>query len=252
MRSQLLHRLQQLACGALFACVVGGAGAAEHVAIKRPVDMPPSVDLNYSIKARQKGFSINGEAIVAWRLAGSKYTIHAETRAMLFGTIVDNRSEGAIDSFGIAPVTFHEKRIRHDPYTTTFDRAAKTISFTESKETYPLLGGEQDRTSASWQLIATARAQPDKFVPGSEWVFFVAGRRDAEPWTFKVIKKETLRTGMGPIEALHLARLPPPDSKDQTLDIWLAPSREWYPVRLRFTDNDDEFVDQVLEKITKK
>jgi hypothetical protein len=249
MRSQ---RLQHLAGGALLALVLAGAGAAEHVAIKRPVDLAPSVELNYSIKARQKGFSISGEAIVGWRVGGGKYAIHSETRAMLFGTIVDNRSEGAIDSFGIAPVTFHEKRIRHDPYTTTFDRAAKTINFTESTETYPLLGGEQDRASVSWQLVAIARAQPEKFVTGSEWVFFVAGRRDAEPWTFKVIKKETLRTGVGQVEALHLLRLPPLDSKDQTLDIWLAPSREWYPVRLRFTDNDDEFVDQVLEKITKK
>ena len=43
--------------------------------------------------------------------------------------------------------------------------------------------------------------------------------------------------------------LPPPDSKEQALDIWLAPSKEWYPVRLRFTDNEDEFVDQTLQNI---
>ncbi|WLI89566.1 DUF3108 domain-containing protein [Massilia sp. R2A-15] len=244
--------MQHLACGALLALMLAGAGAAEHIVIKRPVEMAPSAELTYSIKARQKGFSIAGEATVGWRAGGGKYAVRSVTKAMLFGTIIDNRSEGAIDSFGLAPVTFTEKRIRHDPYTTTFDRAAKTISFTESKETYPLLGGEQDRASVSWQLVAIARAQPEKFVAGSEWVFFVAGRRDAEPWTFRVVKKETLRTGIGQVEALHLLRLPPPDSKDQSLDIWLAPSHEWYPVRLRFTDNEEEFVDQVLEKIARK
>jgi hypothetical protein len=83
-------------------------------------------------------------------------------------------------------------------------------------------------------------------------VFFVAGRRDAEQWTFKVIRRETVRTGLGQVDAVHLVRLPPPDSKDQTLDIWLSPSHEWYPVRVRFTDSDDEFVDQTVEKITKK
>lgn len=246
------RRLQHMACGALLALALGGAGAAEHPVIKRPVEMAPPVELVYSIQARQKGFSISGEATVGWRAGGGKYAIRSVTKAMLFGTIIDNRSEGAIDGFGLAPVTFSEKRIRHDPYTTTFDRAAKTISFTESKETYPLLGGEQDRASVSWQLVAIARAQPEKFVPGSEWVFFVAGRRDAEPWTFRVVKKETLKTGIGQVEALHLLRLPPPDSKSQALDIWLAPAQEWYPVRLRFTDSDDEFVDQVLEKIHKK
>jgi hypothetical protein len=117
---------------------------------------------------------------------------------------------------------------------------------------YPLKGGEQDRSSVSWQLAAVARAAPDKFVPGSEWTFFVAGRRDADPWTFKVIGHDSVRTGLGAVDALHLVRLPPPDSKDQKLDIWLAPGHEWYPVRVRFTDSDDEFVDQTLEKIVKK
>ncbi len=244
--------LKHMACGVLLALALAGAGAAEHVAIKRPVDVPPSADLIYSIKARQKGFSINGEAVINWRVTGGKYTLRADTRAMLLGSILENRSEGLIDGFGLAPTRFYEKRLRHAPWITTFDRAANSISFTEGKLVYPIKGGEQDRSSVSWQLVAVARAAPEKFTPGSEWTFFVAGRRDAEPWTFKVVKKETLRSGLGPVEALHLVKLPPPDSKDQTLDIWLAPSHEWYPVRLRFTDNDDEFVDQTLEKIVKK
>jgi hypothetical protein len=249
MRRQLL---KQLAGGALLAAALAGVGAVEHVAIKRPVDIPPSADLTYSIKARQKGFSINGDAVVSWRVAGGKYTLRADTRAMLLGNILENRSEGLIDAFGVAPTQFYEKRIRHDPWTTTFDRGGKGISFSEGKLVYPLKGGEQDRSSVSWQLVAVARAAPENFTPGSEWTFFVAGRRDAEPWTFKVVKQESIRTGLGPVDAVHLVKLPPPDSKDQTLDIWLAPAHEWYPVRLRFTDNDDEFVDQTLEKIVKK
>lgn len=244
--------LKQLACGVLLAATLGGAGAADHIAFKRPVDVPPSVDLNYSIHARQKGFSLSGEALINWRVTGARYALHADTRAMLFGSILENRSEGLVDGFGVAPLKFSEKRIRHDLWTTTFDRAGNTISFTESKLVYPIKGGEQDRSSVSWQLVAVARAAPEKFVPGSEWIFFVAGRRDAEPWTFKVVKKENIRTGLGPVETVHLVKLPPPDSKDQTLDIWLAPSLGWLPARLRFTDNDDEFVDQTLQKISKK
>jgi hypothetical protein len=244
-------RIKLTVAGLVLSAVLG-ASAAEHVAVKRPVDLPPSADLNYSIKARQKGFSVSGDALISWRLAGAKYSLRADTRAGLFGSILENRSEGAIDGFGIAPALFTEKRIRKDPSTTTFDRAGKSISFTEGGLTYPLVGGEQDRTSVAWQLVATVRAAPDKFTPGSSWSFFVAGRHDAEPWTFKVVGKESIRTGLGQVETLHLVKLPPPDSKDQTLDLWLAPAHEWYPVRLRFTDRDDEFVDQTLEKITMK
>ena len=258
MRSQWI---QHLACATRLATVMAiglatalaaGAIAAEHAAIKRPVNLPPSADLSYTIEARQRGFSIEGEAQVSWRTSGASYTLRTDTRAKLFGSLVENRSEGVIDSFGIAPVQFHEKRLRKEPWTTTFDRAGKSISFTEDKQTYPIKGGEQDRSSVSWQLVAVARAAPEKMTPGSEWTFFVAGRRDAEPWTFKVVKRENVRTGLGTLEALHLIKLPPPDSKEQALDIWLAPSHEWYPVRLRFTDNDDDFIDQTLGKIVKK
>ena len=44
----------------------------------------------------------------------------------------------------------------------------------------------------------------------------------------------------------------PPGSESQTLDIWLAPSQEWYPVKLRFTDDDKQFIEQTLAKVVKK
>ncbi|MES2151802.1 MAG: DUF3108 domain-containing protein [Pseudomonadota bacterium] len=243
----------ELAIGlALCAAGMALAQAAEHPAVKYAVDLPPPADLSYLIKARQSGFSINGEALISWRVADGKYALLAETRATLLGKVMENRSEGAIDGFGLAPTSFFEKRFRKEPATTTFDRAARSIVFTDGKLTYPLQGGEQDRTSAPWQLVAAARAAPDKFTPGSEWVFFVAGRRDAEPWSFKVIKHEKVQTGIGEVDALHLVKAPPPDSKGQQLDIWLAPGHEWYPVRLRFADKDGEFVDQTLEKIVRK
>jgi len=232
--------------------VLAGAGAVEHPVIKRAFVLPPAADLTYSIKARQKGFSLSGEALISWRVSDSKYTVNAETRAAMVGKIIENRSGGAIDSYGIAPAVFYEKRFRKDPSTTTFNRESKTIGFTEGQLSYPLRGGEQDRTSVTWQLVSVARGAPEKFVPGSEWVFFVAGRRDAEPWTFKVVKQETVNTGLGEVQAVHLIKEPPPDSQDQTLDLWLAPQYEWYPVRLRFTDHDGEFVEQTLEKIVRK
>jgi hypothetical protein len=244
--------LCRLVAGLTLAVATSLAVAADHVAVKRAFNLPPSVDLSYQIKAKQKGFSISGDAVVSWRVLDAKYSLHTDSRAMILGSLLENRSEGTIDAFGIAPASFTEKRFRKDPTTTTFDRASRTLSFSESKVTYPLLGGEQDRTSVPWQLVAVARAAPDKLVPGSEWTFFVAGRRDADPWTFKVVKQEQLRTALGELATVHLVKLPPPDDKGQQIDIWLAPSMEWFPVRLRFDDGEGEFVDQTIDKITRK
>ena len=92
----------------------------------------------------------------------------------------------------------------------------------------------------------------DNSKAGSEWPFFVAGRRDAETWVFKVVKREKVRIGLGEVEAVLVARQPLPDKKDQTLEVWLAPQHEWYPVKLRFADGDKEQVEQTLISLTKR
>ncbi|MFC3108480.1 DUF3108 domain-containing protein [Undibacterium arcticum] len=250
---KLLTRTVSSTASALlaFGLLSAPAWALDHPAPKRPFNLPPSAELSYSIKARQSGLMIGGDATVSWNVADNKYSVVTETRAMILGKILDARSEGAIDQYGLAPVQFTEKRFRKGASSTSFSRSDKLIRFSESSETYPIVGGEQDRTSAIWQLIAVARGAPDKFKVGSDWKFFVAGRRDAEPWSFKVVKQENIQTPLGELAAVHIVKAPPPDSTDQQLDIWLAPSLEWYPVRLRFTDADGDFVEQFLEKISK-
>ncbi len=229
------------------------ARAADHPDMRYPTNLPPSAQLHYTIKADRSGLTLLGEATVNWQLSApgtsQSYLVNTETRAALFGKIMQADSRGVIDTFGLAPAEYDEKP-RNKPGTQTrFDRDAKQITFSESKETYPLAGGEQDRTSVVWQLVSMARAAPKKFVPKSEWNFFVAGRRDAEKWTFTVEEKVTLATPLGTMATVHVVKAPPPDSKDQRVDIWLAPSLEWYPVRLKFSDADGDTIDQRLDQI---
>jgi hypothetical protein len=239
----------------LMGALGGHAQAAEeHPAVKRPFDLPPSADLSYSISARQHGFNLSGDALVTWRAGAGKYSVTAESRVAMLGKLTENRSSGIVDGYGLAPTEYYDKRFRKDPTTAAFDRDDKAITFSQGDKNYPIKGGEQDRASVSWQLVAIARAAKDKFKQGSEWQFFVVGPHDADPWTFRVVGREKVQAGpsLGEVDAIHVMRAPPPDSKDQTLDIWLAPGHEWYPVKLRFTDNDRDYVEQTLERIVKK
>lgn len=246
--------LMRIACAALLCGTlpVASAATAEHPVLKHKFNLPPSVDLNYSISARQSGLQIQGDGLVQWRASDKTFSVTSETRAMLVGKILDARSAGTVDDYGLAPASFTETRFRKQPSTTSFNRQTKTITFAQSDANYPLLGGEQDRTSITWQLIAIARANPKQFIPGSEWPFFVAGQRDAERWSFKVEGVEKIRTLSGDQRTLHVVRTPPPDAKSQKLDIWLAPALEWYPVKLRFTDADGDYIEQRLEKHSKR
>jgi len=239
----------------LLASSLGAASAQDaapaHPAVKRPFELAPSADLSYDLSARQRGFSLKGDALVTWRAGGGKYSLKAESKVPVLGTITEDRSEGSIDAYGLAPGEFWEKRLRKDPTTTTFERDSKTLRFSESQKTYALKGGEQDRVSVTWQLAAVARAAGDKLKPGSTWPFFVAGRRDAETWTFKVVKREKLRTGLGELDTVMLTREPLDDGRGQTLSVWLAPGRDWYPVKLRFTEGEKETIEQTIRAIDK-
>jgi hypothetical protein len=228
--------------------------ATEHPSVQHPVNLAPSADLVYVIKAKQSGLNLtlNGDARISWTASANQFDIVVETKAKLLGKILDSHSEGVVDRFGLAPVHLTEKRFRKPTHTVNFDRTAKTISFSESSVTYPIKGGEQDRTSITWQLVSIARGAPAKVKPGTEWPFLVVGRRDAEAWTFKVIGRETIRTPLGEVSAIHISKLPSESREQQHLDLWLAPSLDWYPVRMLFTESNGTEVDQLIQKILKK
>lgn len=254
-RHNALSILKRQAATALAIGLLAGASAsalaqaqADHAAGTYKISPPPSAELNYAIDASQSGITLKGSGLVTWKAGPQQYSVHNETRAQLFGKILETGSEGKIDRYGLAPAVFTEKRLRKDASTATFNADSKTISFSQSGQTYAIVGGEQDRVSVVWQLLSVARAAPKKFVPGTEWKFFVAGQRDAENWIFKVVKREKIVTPKGTFNAIHVLRAPPPDSQGQKLDIWLAPTLEWYPVKLRFSDTGDgDYIEQTLE-----
>jgi hypothetical protein len=233
---------------ALMLCVAATA-ASPPAKPAYPTSVPPAAELSYGIRARQGGLTISGESEMHWLPAGKRYTLTIETRAMLVGKILDEKSEGAIDAWGLAPLRYTEQRFRKGETSVAFDREAKLISFSTSDRTYPIHGGEQDRASVIWQLAAVARATPAKFKSGSAWKFFVVGQRDADPWTFKVGAQEKVAGPDGELMAWHVTRNPPPGSEEQQLDIWLAPALQWYPVKLRFTEGGGDFIEQMLRQV---
>jgi hypothetical protein len=227
------------------------AAQDDRPSVKYKFDLPPSAELTYTVKASSHGIPLSGNGTITWQQGGGKYTLVTEARSGMFGKVLEYRSEGAVDAWGLAPDTYYEKRIRKGAGTTTFQRDAKTIDLADSDNTVPIHGGEQDRSSAPWQLASIARATPQKFVPGSEWRFYVVGRRSAETWSFKVVGTETVKTGAGDVKAVHFSKAPP-KGKGQQVDLWLAPSLEWYPVRLVFMEDDGDSFEQLLDKVTKK
>lgn len=213
------------------------------------VTPPPSAQLSYRIQAQQKGQSMFGNGHMTWRNDGKRYTLEGESR-LLFITVLNFRSEGTIEAeSGISPVLYNEKRFRKPETNTHFHRERNLIIFSASTHTYPRIGGEQDRASVTWQLAGIGRHDSERFRPGVKFPIFVAGTRKGETWNFSVIGLEEIETALGPMKAWHLTRKPRADSYEQGLDIWLAPEKDWYPVKLRYTDRNGDYLDMSVSEV---
>ncbi|MBK4736533.1 DUF3108 domain-containing protein [Noviherbaspirillum pedocola] len=211
--------------------------------------MPPSAELKYEVQALREGQTVYGSGKIAWRSGGTGYEVRGEA-GVLFFTLLEFGSRGMVDEHGVAPTIYTEKRFRRSETATHFRREEGLISFSSSTVTYPRHGGEQDRASIVWQLAALGLGEPGRFAPGAQIDVFVAGVRDGETWSMKVQGLEDIDTASGRIRAWHVVRVPRPGSYEQKLDIWLAPERHWYPMRLRWTETNGEYLDMSASSVT--
>ena len=214
-------------------------------------DLPPPAELAYEVQALRDGQQWFGSGVFRWNAGNGSYVITGEANiTILFKiTVLNFRSEGAINAFGIAPVLYSEKPWRKAMTNTHFQHDSGKISFSASQAVYPYNGGEQDRASIMWQLAAIGRGDPSQFAPGVAFDIMVAGAHNAETWRIVVAGQEEIDTPHGRMNAWHAVRAPKPGSYDQKIDIWLAPQHEWYPAKVRFTYANGDYLDMLLAEL---
>lgn len=230
----------------------GSAAAAESKEAAVAIKPPPPALLQYKARADVRGLSVDGESKIDWSWNEKQYRLSLETRTLLTGVLLSDSSEGRFDQHGFAPDSYSARRLMKGRSVARFDRVKGDLDFAGNGPSRSLQGGEQDRVSVLWQLLSMMRARPDDFVPGSRWDFFVAGHRGGDPWTFTVQEPQRLRSAFGEIDTLHLAYVPEDASSKTQVDVWFAPSQEWFPVRIRFSEANGDYVDQTLESVKRK
>lgn len=229
-----------------------GAIAATTQEVAVEIKPPPSALLKYKARADVRGLSVDGESRIDWTWSDKQYRLSMETRTLLTGALLSDNSEGRLDDQGLAPDSYSARRLGKGRGSARFDRVKGEIDFAGSGASRPLQGGEQDRVSVLWQLLSMIRSRPDDFTSGTRWRFFVAGHRGGDDWTFEVKDRGTLRSAFGEIDALHLSYVPEDTSSKTRVDVWFAPSKEWFPVRILFSERNGDYVDQMLESVKRK
>ncbi|SAK97607.1 hypothetical protein AWB78_05558 [Caballeronia calidae] len=195
-------------------------------------DVPPTGELRYDTLVNGM---MNQTGTIHWANDGQHYEMVVSIPLPFVGPYVYS-SKGHIDGFGIAPEQYSEQRGRRAADIAIFNRETKQIVYTKTPQAQPLADGAQDRFSVVMQLASLVRGAPDKYKPGVTRQFSVADNDSNEIWPIETVGDENVQARGGFTTARHFTRLPRKEGDRRKLDIWLAPSIGWLPVRILQTE----------------
>ena len=207
------------------------------------LDVPASVRLKYDMVGLARGLTYHAGGVMTWKREGNRYEASMVVSAFLLGSRTLS-SVGEVTADGIAPKRFGDKG-RRGEQAVHFDAEKGKIIFSTNRPEQVWRRGAQDQVSVFFQLAALLAGETGGLPPGTRLPMYTVGPRDADTWAFTVGELETLNLPMGEIKAIRVARDPRREF-DQKVEAWFAPSLNYWPVRIRLTQGNGDFVDQLL------
>lgn len=185
----------------------------------------------------------NPEGTIRWEQDGKHYRLAVETRVLWFRFAF--QSTGDIGDRGLSPTRYEEAR-RSKVEVARFDHAANTVVFETRGGQVPMPVNFQDRFSVFLQIVGWVRGDPQRYAtPGVTESFNVADTQEVEAMQVQYVGEEDIDIGTGMVRTRHFVRLPRRADDKRRVEIWLAPSLNWMPARLRQTEPDGTQIDLV-------
>ncbi|MCV2349755.1 DUF3108 domain-containing protein [Paucibacter sp. Y2R2-4] len=213
-------------------------------------EWPPSTRLSYALTGNYRG-AIYGSAQVEWMRQGAHYQMHMDVAVgPSFAPLISRRmsSDGQLTPTGIAPQRYDE-----DTRVLFSERRRSTLFFSPQSvtlangRTEPAPSGTQDAASQFVQLTWLFLTGRETLQAGKVLELPLALPRRQYRWRYEVVGEVELQTPMGLLPTWHLRPSSPASGGDLTSEVWLAPSLQYLPVRLRIRQDEKSFVDLLLE-----
>lgn len=185
-----------------------------------------------------------GFGTLDWATDGTTYQLQLESKAA-FISLLRQTSVGRLSASGLQPERFSDKRFNRSERATHFQRDKGIISFANNKPDAPLLSGAQDQISFMMQLAGIIGGNPQQMLNQRSVSLQVANSDDADTWVFAIEGEEKVVLPAGTTLALHLVRYPRKEF-DRKVELWLAASLDYMPVRLKQTEQNGDTVDLQL------
>jgi hypothetical protein len=230
---------------------VPAAGAASAVALSASAplmfDWPPSTRLSYLLTGNYRG-PLFGKAQVEWLRQGTHYQVRLTVKVY---PVFERRmlSDGQLGPQGLSPQRFDQQTdiplqgTRAE--TVLFDREQIRLANGQHSLALP---GVQDSASQfvqlSWLYLTRAR----RLAVGESVSFPLALPRRVGLWTYDVTEQVRLNLPLGPVEAFHLVpRLTGRKPNELSVQMWLAPSLQFLPVRITIEQDSETHLQLDLE-----
>jgi hypothetical protein len=199
------------------------------------------VRIKYDIKGEVKGFPYTANGELLWLQDGKTYDARLEISHFLLGSRVQT-SKGLISAQGLEPVRFGDK-VRSE-VAAHFERDKGKVTFSANTPDVALLPGAQDQLSVLLQLSTLLGNEPYRFASGTQVPFQAIGPRSAENWVFTAGEVEKIALPGGDMTGLKLTR-PPVSEFEPRLEVWFGPDVAYLPIRIRLSQSNGDFVEQM-------
>jgi len=199
-----------------------------------------------------KGGQLVGEVNERFERSGQQYRIESTTSATgIFALFAKGairlQSTGEITKDGLRPLHFEHHRGADAAKLIVADFDWEKLSVTHQYdgrvETAPLLAGTQDRLSQLYQFMFQA---PDN----RDVDFHISTGRKLSLYHYRFIKEETTAVSAGTFQTIHLSKERTAD--EDGIELWLAKSRHYFPVRIVFDEKNGSRLEQQLESLSFK
>lgn len=228
------------------------AGASAGAASAPAFEWPPSTRLNYVLSGNFRG-EVQGNARVQWIREGSHYQVHLDIAVgPSFAPLVWRRvtSDGELGDKGLTPRRYDEatRPPFQSPRRLTMLFTPDFVTLADGSRS-PALPGLQDTASQFVQLTWLFTTQPQLLQAGNTVTLPLALPRRVDNWIYDVLGEERLVTPVGEIDAFHLRpRLGVLRGLNELrAEIWIAPTLQYLPVRIRVQHDAETYIDLLLE-----
>jgi hypothetical protein len=208
---------------------------------------PADTRLSYRLTGWYRG-ELAGSARVQWLRQRERYETRVELDLGILGYTF--LSQGEVDGDSLAPRAYQEST----PGRTRLVQLGPDSVVLNDGRTVPKPPGVQDTASQFVELSHRFSTGKEKLVIGGTTTIWLARPGGVDLWTYDIVDRELLRTPqLGTIEAFHLKPRPIEKMRGNiTAEIWLAPTLQYLPVRIRINQGTESWVDILVDRIEQR